>query len=156
DPHAIALVFGEESVSYGELDARSNRVANGLIENGAGPDDLVGICMERSLNLIVAALGTLKAGAAYLPLDPEYPQERLEYMISDARPVMVLRDETLAQISTQALHPPVCQVRPANAAYVIYTSGSTGKPKGVVVSHQNVSRLLEFTNQWFEFGPTDV
>ena len=157
DPHAIALVFGEESISYGELDTRSNRVANGLIETGVGPDDLVGICMERSLNLIVAALGTLKAGAAYLPLDPEYPQERLEYMISDARPVMVLRDETLAQFSAQAQdHPPVRPVRPANAAYVIYTSGSTGKPKGVVVSHRNVSRLLEFTAPWFEFGPTDV
>jgi amino acid adenylation domain-containing protein len=153
-PDATALVFENESLTYRDLDERSNRMARHLIGMGAGPEILVGIAMDRSLDLVVALLAIMKAGSAYLPLDPTYPQRRLELVIDDAQPTVIVTQQRFA-----TLFPPdqrvlcvddasdaiACEsnerldrrTSSANAAYVIYTSGSTGKPKGVVVEHRN-------------------
>jgi non-ribosomal peptide synthase protein (TIGR01720 family) len=168
-PDAVAVVFEEERLSYAELNGRANRLAHYLMEQGAGPEGVVGICLERSVEMVVSLLGILKAGAAYLPLDPEYPAERLRFMVEDARPVLIvsstgaverlpesggylLLDETKVQRELAA-HSPMNPrdgerkqpLRPQNPAYVIYTSGSTGKPKGVVVEHRGFTNLLH----WF-------
>ena len=97
DPQATAVVFGEESLTYQELNARANRLAHHLIGLGVGPESLVGICLERSLEMVVALLGILKAGAAYLPLDPHYPEARLAFMLADAAPALVLTTTTLSR-----------------------------------------------------------
>ena len=165
-PEALAVIFGQESLSYGELNARANRLAHHLIGLGVGPESLVGIALERSTEMIVALLGTLKAGAAYLPLDPDYPQARLAHMLTDAAPALVLSSSALrtrlpgtvevlsldtaktkALIEEAAPHNPTDAERtqPLNAlnpAYVIYTSGSTGTPKGVVVTHSGIPSLV--------------
>ena len=179
-PEAIALVFEERTLSYAELNAQANRLAHLLIGRGVGPEDLVALALPRSTEMIVALLGILKAGAAYLPLDPEYPVERLSSMLRDARPACFLTSiqvserlpESVAQLVLD--HPDTASalaqssqtnpsdaertqpLSPHNPAYVIYTSGSTGTPKGVVVTHQNVARLLGATAHWFDFGPDDV
>ena len=165
-PEALAVIFGQESLSYGELNTRANRLAHHLIGLGVGPESLVGIALERSTEMIVALLGTLKAGAAYLPLDPDYPQARLAHMLTDAAPALVLSSSALrtrlpgtvevlsldtaktkALIEEAAPHNPTDAERtqPLNAlnpAYVIYTSGSTGTPKGVVVTHRGIPSLV--------------
>ncbi|MBY3425518.1 amino acid adenylation domain-containing protein, partial [Rhizobium laguerreae] len=155
-PDRIALVFGDEHLTYAELDSHANRLAHHLIKLGVGPEDLVGLCLPRSLDMVVCLLGILKAGAAYLPLDPDYPTERLAFMLKDAAPRLLIT--TLAQhallpdvqeilcldspeaetaIAQQCSISPTARdrtapLRPENPAYVIYTSGSTGRPKGVV------------------------
>ncbi|MEO6679066.1 MAG: amino acid adenylation domain-containing protein, partial [Pseudomonas sp.] len=171
-PDAVAVVFEDQSLTYGELNARANRIAHHLIGLGIRPDDRVAICVERGLEMIVGLLGILKSGAGYVPLDPAYPQDRITYMLEDSAPVAVL-----AQASTRWLldavvvpvvgldggwqgenvvNPEVEGLTSAHLAYVIYTSGSTGLPKGVMVEHRNVARLFSATQAWFNFGPQDV
>ncbi|AOJ72545.1 MULTISPECIES: non-ribosomal peptide synthetase [Burkholderia] len=178
-PDAIALTFGTQHLSYATLNARANRIAHRLIALGVGPGAIAAVCVPRSAELIVALLAILKAGAAYLPLDPDYPPERLAFMLADARPAATLTTAALAarvggggdvlyvdspaenDASPAAAHDPADgdRLRPllaSDPAYVIYTSGSTGKPKGVVVPHANVIRLLTSTDRWFGFGADDV
>ncbi|QFZ24669.1 non-ribosomal peptide synthase/polyketide synthase [Saccharothrix syringae] len=153
-PDAVAVTCRGESLTYRELDERANRLAHHLIRSGAGPETLVALKFPRSLDLVVAVLGVLKSGAAYLPIDPDYPADRVAYMVADAWPVLTLHQvPDLAALPATA---PDVPVRPDNAAYVIYTSGSTGKPKGVVIPHANVVRLMTQTDHWFGFGPDDV
>ena len=154
-PSATALTFRGQSLSYAELNERANRLAHALRGHGVGPDVPVALCVERSLDLVVALVAIHKAGGAYLPLDPAYPRDRLAYMIADAKaPVLVtqsaLESELPAHDASVVLvdDPRVTQGRPSNnpspwarpshLAYVIYTSGSTGKPKGVMIEHRNV------------------
>ena len=160
-PQATAAVFEGESLSYGELDARANRLAHHLRALGVGPEVVVGLCVERSLEMLIGLLGILKAGGAYLPLDPGYPRERLAFMLSDARaPVLLTQAHLPAGLPAHAGHvvcldsdadaiarhpatAPASGLEPQNAVYVAYTSGSTGTPKGVVVAHHNVVRLVK-------------
>ncbi|MFT3815684.1 MAG: amino acid adenylation domain-containing protein [Acidovorax sp.] len=172
-PDAVALVFGDEQLSYLELNARANRLAHRLISLGVGPEVRVGIAVERSIEMIVGLLGILKAGGAYVPLDPEYPAERLGFMVGDSGIELLLTQshvrgrvpggDTLrvlelntADLSEEPGHDPQVPVHGQNLAYVIYTSGSTGRPKGAQLSHRNVSRLLKATEEWFKFGADDV
>ncbi|MFC5743023.1 non-ribosomal peptide synthetase [Dyella tabacisoli] len=158
-PDAIAASCGETQLSYGELERRANRLAHHLQTLGVGLDMLVGVCLERSLDLLVATLGILKAGAAYLPLDPEYPAERLTYMLNDTMtPVLITHstllerlpshssclialDEQAEVIAQQPDSAPALDIRPGHLAYVMYTSGSTGQPKGIAVTQGNVAGL---------------
>ncbi|WP_328369807.1 non-ribosomal peptide synthase/polyketide synthase [Streptomyces sp. NBC_00445] len=138
-PDAVALVFGDQRLTYAELDARVERTARVLAGMGAGPERTVAVALPRSVELVVALLATHRAGAAYLPLDVEYPQERLEFMLADARPVCVVRDGLPEGPGGEL----PSAYDPLSPAYVIYTSGSTGRPKGVVVPHAGiVNRLL--------------
>ncbi|HEX4963095.1 MAG TPA: non-ribosomal peptide synthase/polyketide synthase, partial [Thermoanaerobaculia bacterium] len=159
-PEATAVVCDGERLSYGELETRSNQLARYLVGLGAQPGGLVGLRLERSVEMAVAILGVLKAGAAYLPLDPSYPPERLAFLVADSRPSIVLTKESLAEnaerISREPGGTPYVPVSAEHPAYVIYTSGSTGRPKGVVVRHGNVLRLFSATQRWFSFGPEDV
>ena len=163
-PQAVAVVEQQRSLTYRELNEQANRLAHLLIRKGIGPEDVVAIALPRSLEMIVAVLGIGKAGAAYLPLDPDYPAQRLAFMLEDARPACVLTsttisdlfdpwphivlDEpvTIALLAQNATDNPQDQHRTAplqtqNAAYIIYTSGSSGTPKGVVVAHGGVANL---------------
>ena len=158
-PAATAVVFGDESLSYGELDARANRLAHHLRGLGVGPEVVVGLCVERSLEMVVGLVGILKAGGAYLPLDPAYPGERLAFMLDDARAPVLLTQAALrpqlpaagarivcldSEWDTIARAPataPAVALHPGNTAYVIYTSGSTGTPKAVSVTHAWCRRL---------------
>src|SRR4029079_11453921 len=173
-PDRIAIQFGCDRMTYRELDRRSNQLARILLRHGARPDSLVAICMDRSLEMIVSMLATLKAGAAYLPIDPSYPPERIRMTLEDANPLVILTQDSLAAtlpevsvpiisidasqdlIATQEATKPASAVQSENLAYVIYTSGSTGKPKGVMVTHRNVGRLLKATERWFDFSSSDV
>jgi len=178
---ATALVYEEQSLSYGALNERANRLAHLLIGRGVGPEDLVAIALPRSLEMIVALLGILKAGAAYLPLDPDYPAERLAFMLADAQPKLLLcvaqtaADLPPAQCERLLLDDPALAtllqdlpasnptdlerthpLLPLHPAYVIYTSGSTGKPKGCIITHHNVLRLFRITEKLFNFGSKDT
>jgi amino acid adenylation domain-containing protein len=176
-PQAIAVTYEGESISYGELNSRANQLAWHLRERGVGSDQLVGLCVERSLEMVVGLLGILKAGGAYLPLDPSYPAERLAYILGDAAPSVVLTQEHLkgrlpqsaAEVMTidtdwevigrHATRNPALRPQGMSSeslAYVIYTSGSTGNPKGVMIEHRNVVRLFAATESWFGFGSQDV
>ncbi len=159
-PDRIAAVCNGDEISYGELECRANQLAHYLVSLGVGPDVVVGLCVERSIDMLVAMVGILKAGGAYLPLDPSYPAERLRYMMDDAQaPVLVtqtrleslvevagvkrvLFDSEAALIAAQPATAPQSSVSPSHLAYVIYTSGSTGRPKGVAVPHASVSNFL--------------
>ncbi|MGW5047926.1 amino acid adenylation domain-containing protein [Streptomyces griseoluteus] len=170
-PDAVAVVCGELSLSYRELDTRANRLAHLLAGSGARPGVFVGVCLPRSLDLPVALLAVLKTGAAYLPLDPSYPAERVAWMVQDADPVVVVgTSEVLRSGNRLLLDDPAVAARladtpdsapqvvrdPGDAAYMIYTSGSTGRPKGVVVAHANVMALFTAAHDLFDFGPDDV
>lgn len=170
-PDAVAVVFGDQMLTYRELNQRANQLALHLQTLGVAPEVLVGICVERSLDMVVGILGILKAGGAYVPLDPAYPQERLAFMLLDSQvSVLLTQSKLLTSLPEhQALvvcldgdwedkkaSPPAPKVSPANLAYVIYTSGSTGKPKGVLITHANVVRLLAATQSWFHFREQDV
>ncbi len=160
-PEAIAVEHEGRQVSYAELNARANRVAHALIGLGVGPDARVGLCAERSVELVVGLLGILKAGGGYVPLDPSYPQDRLAYMLEDSAPVAVLAQsntrEQLGALSVPVLDlasplegeaehdPQVEALKPHHLAYVIYTSGSTGQPKGVEATIAGLANRL----QWF-------
>ena len=150
-PDAVAVVFEDAALTYGELDARANQLAHHLRALGVGPEVVVGLCVERSLEMLVGLLGILKAGGAYLPLDPDYPHERLAFMLEDAgAPVLVTQSALLDRLPAHGARPscgsmptgpPIARAAhhrarasgldPHNPAYVIYTSGSTGSPKGV-------------------------
>ncbi len=159
-PEAVAVVFEDQQLTYRELNTRANQLAHHLQELGVGPDLLVGICMERSLEMVVGLLGILKAGGAYVPLDPTYPKERLGFMLEDTKAGVILTDtvslnslppvsaRTICldrdweKIRTESQNNPSSQSTANNLAYVIYTSGSTGRPKGVQVAHRAVSNFL--------------
>lgn len=156
---AVALVFEDEQLTYGELNRRANRLAHHLHRLGVGPEVPVGICAERSLEMIVGVLGVLKAGGAYVPLDPILPQERLGFILQDTQARILLTQQRLAASLPHPTHV-ICldaqwmneelesdhglysSVRPENPAYIIYTSGSTGRPKGVVVEHRQIVNYL--------------
>ncbi|GAP99200.1 non-ribosomal peptide synthetase [Leptolyngbya sp. NIES-2104] len=134
-PDAIAVQFNQDRLTYRELDQKSNQLARFLQAQGVQPGSLVGICMERSIDFIVGILGILKAGGAFVPLDPTYPKERLELLIEDAQVTLLLTSLGIDSFSTAPVHSPV---QNHHLAYVIYTSGSTGKPKGVMIEHQSM------------------
>ena len=169
-PEATALIFEESTLSYAQLNAQANRLAHLLIGRGIGPENLVALALPRSAEMVIGLLGILKAGAAYLPFDPDYPAERLAYILRDAQPVCLLTTAQIAQrlpetivhllldhaetISALTQHP---ETNPSdrertqpfisqNPAYVIYTSGSTGTPKGVVVTHGNATGFLAWAS----------
>ncbi|MGK4578986.1 non-ribosomal peptide synthase/polyketide synthase [Kitasatospora sp. HPMI-4] len=149
-PDAVAVVSGERSLTYRELNASANRFAHALIERGVGPERVVALKLPRSVEFVVAVLGVLKAGAAYLPVDPDYPPSRVEFMLADARPVLVLDDAaTVLSADGYPETDPMVAARPDHAAYVIYTSGSTGRPKGVVVSHAGIANLAAAQSERF-------
>ncbi|WP_206795720.1 non-ribosomal peptide synthase/polyketide synthase [Amycolatopsis sp. MtRt-6] len=153
-PDAVALTAGGTHLTYAELNARANRLAHRLIALGAGPERFVALRLPRSPEQVVAILAVLKAGAAYLPIDPATPAERVERMVADTDPVAVLQQEDVdVETGPETDPPPRCT--PDHPAYVIYTSGSTGLPKGVVIPHRNVTRLFAATAR-FGFGSGDV
>ncbi|WP_438272532.1 non-ribosomal peptide synthase/polyketide synthase [Streptomyces bobili] len=154
-PDAVAVVFEGRTWTYGEVNAAANRLARHLVEQGAGPERFVALLLPRSAQLVIAVLAVLKTGAAYVPVDPEYPAERIAFVLEDVRPVVTVGPDEV-DVSGYDEGNLRVGVLPENPAYVIYTSGSTGRPKGVVVPHQNVVRLLGSTRQWFDFGPDDV
>ncbi|MEV0536298.1 non-ribosomal peptide synthase/polyketide synthase [Kitasatospora sp. NPDC050463] len=141
-PDAAALICGETELTYRQLDARANRFAHALIARGVGPERVVAVALPRSAESVVAVLGTLKAGAAYLPLDPAYPAARIAFMLDDARPAVVVDDPAMVVEGDRPEDDPAVVVDVRQPAYVIYTSGSTGRPKGVVVTHSGVSGLV--------------
>ncbi|WP_458732188.1 non-ribosomal peptide synthetase DhbF [Bacillus subtilis] len=181
-PEAIAVVYENQELSYAELNERANRLARMMISEGVGPEQFVALALPRSLEMAVGLLAVLKAGAAYLPLDPDYPADRIAFMLKDAQPAfimtntkaanhippvenvpkIVLDDPELAEkLNTYPAGNPKNKDRtqplsPLNTAYVIYTSGSTGVPKGVMIPHQNVTRLFAATEHWFRFSSDDI
>jgi amino acid adenylation domain-containing protein len=172
-PEHVAVVFNDDLVSYRELNSRANQLAHYLRNLGVGPETVVGICMERSLEMIVALLGVLKAGAAYLPLDPDYPQERLLFMVADAAvpvlltathlrerlaleaPAIICLDTEWGIIAKQSHENPVSDVAGDSLAYVIYTSGSTGKPKGAMNTHAAIYNRLCWMQETYGLTPAD-
>lgn len=173
-PEAIAVVFQGKQVTYRELNARSNRLAHCLRNRGAGPEIVVGIFIERSVEMVVAQLAVLKAGSAYLPLDPTYPKGRIQWMISESRIHLLLTQESLLEELPAFDGEALCvdrdqelwkqensenlktNIGPENLAYVIYTSGSTGRPKGVTIVHGSVVNYLVFLIKMAGVKPEDV
>ena len=171
NPNALAIVCGDDRITYGELNERANQLAHHLRSLGVKPEDRVCILMERSVEMVLALLGVLKAGAAYVPLDPTYPKERLRFMLEDAcgRVVLTqqhLRSETAAdayqvlcldtdwdKIAQQDKCNPGCEVTTGNLAYVIYTSGSTGRPKGVQITHGGLLNLIRWHQETYQVTP---
>ncbi|MET7938110.1 amino acid adenylation domain-containing protein [Streptomyces sp. NPDC005322] len=155
-PDAIAVTYDTTSLTYAEVNARANRLAHLLRERGAGPRQYVALSMPRTEELVIAVLGVLKSGAAYVPIDPAYPADRIAYMVADARPILTVTPDVLAESERHQAANPNVALTPLDTAYVIYTSGSTGRPKGVVVPHGNAIRLMDATDHWFGFGADDV
>src|SRR5215469_8214245 len=171
-PDAIAVVFGGQTLSYRELNGRANALAQRLMQNGVGAASLVGISMKRSFEMMIGLLAILKAGAAYVPLDPALPRERLRFLISDASLTHVLTNGTAPDVSRAHLidlseHSPASGRNSSDAnptpaitnrdlVYVIYTSGSTGEPKGVMVPHQGVVNWLVWMRRVFAATSQDV
>ena len=171
DPEAVALVFGERQVKYKELNERANRVAHHLRRRGVGPDALVGVCLERSPEMVVALLAVWKAGGAYVPLDPAYPPERLSFMIGDAQTLVLLTEEKCRRLLSssgdkaiyldsdwpmlerEAGDNPAPVASPSNLAYVMYTSGSTGKPKGAMILHRGLVNYLWWAIRTYAVEP---
>ncbi|MCP3804373.1 non-ribosomal peptide synthase/polyketide synthase [Allokutzneria sp. A3M-2-11 16] len=152
-PSAVAVV-SDEALSYSDLNARANRLAHKLISLGAGPEKLIALLLPRSVDIIVAQLAVMKAGAAYLPIDPDYPAERIAFMLEDASPLAVLTPRDLDSLSDDDSDP-VVELHPSNTAYVIYTSGSTGRPKGVAVSHAGLASFASAEVSHFDVSPGD-
>ncbi|MBI1784745.1 AMP-binding protein, partial [Candidatus Sumerlaeota bacterium] len=173
-PGAAAISMEGETLAYEALNSRANRIAHHLISLGAGPERIVALHLERSPDLIAAMLGILKSGAAYVPVDPSYPPERIALILNDSGAHLVLTGSNLArnipsasaniicldsdhdEIAKSPADNPATGVQPENLAYIIYTSGSTGKPKGVMVTHRNVVRLFENAQPHFGFSGEDV
>ncbi|MEW1639118.1 amino acid adenylation domain-containing protein [Streptomyces sp. NPDC093801] len=157
-PDALAVIGEDESLTYAELDARADRLAHWLTGRGVRPESLVAVRLPRSAGLVVALLAVLKSGAAYVPVDPEHPQSRIDYILADSRPALVLDAETLAGALDAAGHPaaaPAPRVSPDNTAYVIYTSGSTGNPKGVSVPRGALDNFLATMGRTVPLSPAD-
>ena len=172
-PNATAVIFGDQHLTYAELNARSNQLAHYLQTLGVRPEVLVGLCVERSLEMVVGMLGILKAGGAYVPLDPEYPQERLSFMLEDTQISVLLTQEKLVNklpnhkacviyldtnwdlINQETQQNPTTNIKADNLAYVMYTSGSTGQPKGVSIVHRGVVRLVKQTD-YVSFSDQEV
>ncbi len=177
-PDAIAVVYESEKLTYRELNARANQLAHYLRGLGVGPESLVGICLERSLEMMVSILGVLKAGGAYVPLDPGYPRRRLAFMLEDCQAAVVLTQQRLAEelgvaelgaghcevVCLEAIKERLAQERVENlasgvisdnAAYVIYTSGSTGRPKGVIISHRAIGNHTHWLRDHFGLAASD-
>lgn len=174
-PDAVALVFGKEQMTYRDLQRKANQLASHLQRLGVGPEVLVGVCMERSLEMVVALLGILKAGGAYVPLDPAYPPERVSFMLEDSQVAVLLTQRRLVEkvslvrgqgerreqakvicldtdwstLAHESTNNPPCAASPNNLAYVIYTSGSTGRPKGVAIAHHSVVVFLSWAMSVF-------
>ncbi|MFD2168557.1 non-ribosomal peptide synthase/polyketide synthase [Tumebacillus lipolyticus] len=173
-PESIAIVFEQERLTYRELNERANRLAHHLQALGVGPDVLVTLCLERSLELVIGVLGILKAGGAYVPLDTAYPEERMQLILEDTQArvlvtqshllpklsgsseLIVCLDTDWAEIATQPATIPQSDVRPQHLAYMIYTSGSTGRPKAVMVEHGNLVSTLLASQERFRFCAEDV
>ncbi|MFI8709486.1 amino acid adenylation domain-containing protein [Bacillus sp. NPDC077411] len=178
-PEATAVVFENTTISYAELNKKANQLARLLIAKGVGPEKMVALAMPRSLEMVVSLLAVLKAGGGYLPLDPDYPSDRIAFMLNDAEPTCVITNtqvvidcgktpkivvddsEIIGELSKHSEEnigdiERIQPLSPLHIAYVIYTSGSTGRPKGVMIPHQNVFRLFEATNHWFQFNSEDV
>lgn len=173
-PHAIAVIAGQRSIRYGELNQRANQLAHYLHRLGVEPGTTVGVCVGRSLDLVIGLLGILKAGGTYVPLDPAYPTERLAYMLDHSQaPVLLTQTErlercpavgtgrvvcldtewdTIARMDTQN---PISRASPDTLAYIIYTSGSTGKPKGVMIPHRGAVNTIHDVNSRFRVSPQD-
>jgi len=147
-PDAIAVIDGLDRISYRDLDRRANRIAHALLARGVTLESIVGIRMPRSAGMIAAMLGILKAGAAYLPLDPQYPEQRVRFMTEDSRCAVVLSEEPGPTPGESEDHP-ATTVAPSNLAYVIYTSGSTGQPKGVAIEHHSAVSFLHWARNTF-------
>jgi len=164
-PRATAVTHGPQHMTYAELDARANQLARYLRHQGVAPDELVGVCLERSIEMVVAVLAILKAGGAYLPLDPSYPKDRIQYMLQDAKPKVVLTQAELTSLLSDSgtenvelrekvdelrsyahdnLEPCGIGLTSRNLVYVIYTSGSTGRPKGTAMMHSSMVNLIEW------------
>ncbi len=172
NPDKTALIWEDRQLTYGELNAQANQLANALITQEVTPGSLVGLCVSRSFDTVIGILGILKAGAAYVPVDPNYPASRIAYTLNDAKPAVLVTQQTLVENlpacsakillidamekGSSTVENPAVAVTDEHLAYVIYTSGSTGAPKGVQVTHKNVSRLFDSTNHWFDFGVDDV
>ena len=172
-PDQLAVECGHEYLSYAALDQRANHLAARLQELGVGPDVPVAICLPRSIDMTIAVLGVLKAGGAYLPLDPEYPAERLAFMLADARPAVVLAhaktvtqlarvevpivrvDAAGGRLSAERADAPARATQPDDLAYIIYTSGSTGRPKGVAMVHRALINLLDWQRKASSFAVGD-
>ncbi|WP_162251941.1 amino acid adenylation domain-containing protein, partial [Massilia sp. Root335] len=172
-PQRVAVVCDGATLTYEELNTRANQLARHLRQAGAGNDALVGLCVERSLEMIVGLLGILKSGAAYVPLDASYPPERLRYMLEDARPLMLLTQERLLERLPALDAPSLCldtawpalaahsgadltaPCDPRHLCYVIYTSGSTGQPKGAAVAHQGLHNLVRWYIRHYDVTPAD-
>ncbi|CAI2767104.1 non-ribosomal peptide synthetase [Flavobacterium collinsii] len=167
-PDAIAVVYEGEALSYKELNEKSNQLGHYLIEQGVEPDTLVGICLERSLEMLIGILGILKSGGAYVPVDPDYPSDRIGYMLDDAGIKLVLSmednhkiladykdidvlllDKDWAKISVNPTTALNVALSPSHLAYVIYTSGSTGKPKGVMIEHSSLVNYLLYSIEYY-------
>ncbi|HEU4558504.1 MAG TPA: AMP-binding protein, partial [Longimicrobium sp.] len=172
-PHAAALVFGSESLTYRELNERANRLAHRLGRLGVGPEVRVGICLERGVELVVSVLAVLKAGGAYVPLDPAYPAQRLAFMLADSGVAVLVTRERLRpmlpghpgtavvaidagqdEIARESAANPDGGATAENLAYVIYTSGSTGTPKGVMVPHRGLPNLARAQAERFGIDAT--
>ena len=172
-PDSIALVFEDEQLSYRELNDRANRLAHSLRKLNVGPEVPVGVCLERSLEVVVSLLAILKAGGVYLPLDPAYPKQRIGFMLEDSRAPVLLTQNRLVQglpehsarvvcldsdaeaIARESARNPTSSIEPDNLAYIIYTSGSTGQPKGVLVSHGSIAEHCRDAEKYYELKPTD-
>ena len=170
-PDGIAVVLGEQHLSYGELNARANQLARRLREKGVGRDAIVELVVERSLEMIVGILGILKAGGAYLPIDPDYPKDRIAYVLEDSHTgILLVLEETREKVDFQGevmvLDDPAVYSgnsgnlmrinQPGDLAYIIYTSGTTGKPKGAMIEHKNVVRLMFNEKMRFDFNRNDI
>ena len=177
-PDAVAVVFRDEQLTYAELDTRANQLAHYLVERGVGPEVLVGICAQRGIDSLIGMLAVMKAGGAFLPLDPEYPADRLAFMLTDAAvrvlltedelrprirnlelggqaPQLVCLDRDRPSFATGPVDAPEVSVGADNLVYVIYTSGSTGEPKGVQIEHRGLCNLAEAQVRAFALGPDD-
>ncbi|MFD2420538.1 non-ribosomal peptide synthase/polyketide synthase [Amycolatopsis pigmentata] len=172
-PDRVAVTCQGSAITYAELDARANQLANYLIDHGVGSDAVVGVCLERSPEMIVGMLAVVKTGAAYLPLDPDYPPDRIAFILGDAAAPFVLIQHRLADriraphtatlcldtewpsIERFPAAPPEVEVDPRDVAYVVYTSGSTGQPKGVLIEHRSLTELCLRHNEVYRIGPDD-
>ncbi|RZL55926.1 MAG: non-ribosomal peptide synthetase, partial [Pedobacter sp.] len=159
-PDGIALVFENKELTYQQLEERSNQLANYLISSGVAKEDLIPICLNRSMEMIIGILGVLKAGCAYVPIDPSYPKERIKYILDDtncrfilsnsknsalltefsADAILVSIDTSWNEIAKMDISPIAFEIQPSNLAYIIYTSGSTGNPKGVMIENHSVCK----------------